>query len=115
MIYGLGKGDAVTEPTNCKPCLLREADRPDEADKIESIRAQRILLALVNGAGDATLKIAQEVNYCKECTWRLSSILATMMAAQLAYFMGGTEAAAKFLEQSILEDMDGLDGRVNPM
>lgn len=102
----------MTAKKPCEPCALHAAGREAEALAIESVRAQRILLALVNSAAKvnnadaASGEITAEVDGCRECTWRLSSILATMMAAQLIAVMGGTEGAAKFLEDSILEDLD---------
>jgi hypothetical protein len=93
----------------CEPCALHANGDTDAASLLESIRAQRILLAILNGATDAAGEIANELSECRDCTARLAVLLAHMCVANLVYIRGGVEQAAAFLEESLLYDIDSRD------
>lgn len=92
--------------TICEPCALRTAGRTADAESIEHIRAQRLLLAMLNGAADATSEIATELDGCRDCIGRLAALYLGMTAGCLVN-MYGADGASKVIQQGLLEDLDG--------
>jgi hypothetical protein len=88
---------AVSAPmagmTTCEPCALREAGDTARVEEIESIRAQRLLLAYLNDADDAQGQIVTELGGCHDCIGRLAATYLGMAAGSLIHITGSTDAA----------------------
>ncbi|MCW1821434.1 MULTISPECIES: hypothetical protein [Mycolicibacterium] len=93
--------------TTCEPCAMRAAGKTSEAESAEMIRAQRLLLAFLNAQPDVQESIASEVRECRDCMGRLVATYLSMTAGALSQALGGTEIAARAVEQGLLEDLDG--------
>ena len=97
--------------TTCELCALREAGDTDRAEAIEAIRAQRLVLAILNGAEDATDGIATEFGGCRDCIARLAAHYLGNYTAALTHIAGGdANAAAKWVEHGLAEDIDDQQG-----
>lgn len=92
--------------TTCEPCTLRAAGDTARAEAIESIRSQRLVLAVLNGASDAFREIHAELGGCQDCTGRLAAQYLTMTAQALVKVIGSVEAAIYGLERGLLQDLD---------
>ena len=95
---------------SCEPCAVRAAGEDDRAEAIESIRSQRLVLDILNGAADATAEIFAEFGDCHECTVRLAARYLTMTAQSLVYITGSVGAAGKAVGRGLLEDLDRQQG-----
>lgn len=93
--------------TTCEPCALRAAGSTAAADALEHTRGQRLLLAMLNGAEDATCEISTELHDCHDCIGRLAALYLGMTAGALVQLTGGSDAAVKWIERGLLEDLDG--------
>lgn len=93
--------------TTCEPCALREAGDTARAEAIEAIRAQRLVLAMLNGAEDATDGITTEFGGCLQCIARLAAHYLGAYATALTHMAGGdADEAAKWIEHGLAEDID---------
>jgi hypothetical protein len=90
----------------CEPCSLYTAGDTARASAIDAIRCNRLILAMLNGAEDAAGEIAAEVGECRDCVARLTTILLGMVVGQLAHVFDGTEPAANYVEQHLVELID---------
>jgi len=75
--------------TTCEPCALREAGDDDRAAAIESIRSQRLELAVLNGAEDASAEISDQLHGCLMCVSRLAVIYLFNYAEAQRHMAGG--------------------------
>lgn len=94
--------------TSCAVCAMHEAGDSARADRVEQIRQQRLLLAVMCGAADATAEIAAELGGCLDCTGRLASMSLLMFGTVYVdvLFGGDRDAASKALEQTLIADLD---------
>ena len=90
----------------CEPCALHAAGEAQHADRIEQIRAQRLLLAVLNGVDDVTELIAAELRTCQPCSGRLASIYLGLSIATVVHIHGSRDAAARAIEHTLAEDLD---------
>jgi hypothetical protein len=84
--------------TTCEPCALRDTGETGRADALESIRAQRLILAMLNGAPDAVEAISAELRGCQDCTGRLAAHYLGTTMASLVHITGSVNAAIKAIE-----------------
>jgi hypothetical protein len=100
-------GDPVTGMTTCEPCALRAAGDTARAEAIEAIRAQRLVLAMLGGAEDAADGITTEFGGCLQCVARLAAHYLGNYVSALTHMAGGdANAAAKWIEHGLAEDID---------
>ncbi|OBJ68608.1 hypothetical protein A5643_01415 [Mycobacterium sp. 1274756.6] len=71
-----------------------------------AIRAQRLALAMLNGATDATSEIATELGGCLDCIARLAATYLGGYAAALSAYAGSPENAAAAIQQGLMRDLD---------
>lgn len=72
----------------------------------DMIRAQRLLLSVLNGNGDAALLVAAEMNDCIDCRGRMLTLFLTITASLVAIVNGSRENAVKRIEEGLLSDLD---------
>ena len=99
----------MTDMTTCEPCALRQAGDTNRAEAIESIRTQRVMLSLLNGAPDAIAEILIEFGDCHDCTRRLAARYIFATAQCLVTMVGSPEAAARAVGNGLIGDIDSLD------
>jgi hypothetical protein len=103
--------DPIADMTTCEPCALLEAGDTARAEAIEAIRSQRIVLAMLNGAPDAADRVVTEVGGCPQCVARLAALYLGNYIGALIHMAGGdADAAAKWVEHGLAEDIDGQQG-----
>lgn len=99
--------DAMSDMAICEICALHDAGEAERANAIESIRSQRLVLAILNGAEDAGAEISDELNGCLMCVSRLAVIYLFGYAEALRHMAGGdANEAAKWIEQGLAADID---------
>lgn len=88
----------------CKTCaeVLRGPEPDATAD---SIRAQRFLLAVLQGDKDTTARLGIETNECPDCTARLMSLFMGMAVASLVQMNGSNEKAIEYVKQGLARDL----------
>jgi hypothetical protein len=96
--------------TICEPCAMRDAGNTVAAETLEAIRAQRTILAVLDGVGDAVGEVARELHGCYDCAEHLAALYLDMYAATLARAAGSAEAAARWMERGLIE-LEDLDGK----
>jgi hypothetical protein len=96
--------------TTCEPCALRDAGDTARAEAIEAIRAQRLILAFLNGADDHVGLIASELRDCHDCTGRLAAHYLGTTAQSLLHMTGSVDAAMNAIEHTLMEDIDDQQG-----
>ncbi|WP_301120314.1 hypothetical protein [Mycolicibacterium fortuitum] len=98
--------------TSCAVCAMRAVGDVARAEHVEQIRQQRLLLAVMHGAADATAEVAAELGGCLDCTWRLASMSLLMFGTVYGQvlFNGDRDAASRAIEQGLLVDLDGQAG-----
>jgi hypothetical protein len=95
------------DPFNtCEPCGLRDAGKLEKADLLESVRGQRLLLALLNGAPDVMELICSELQSCHDCVGRLAAQYLGSTATALIHLTGSVDNAAGAISATLSEDMD---------
>lgn len=90
---------------DCEPCDLRDAGDAERADHLESVRGQRLLLAVLNGAPDAAEMIVGELRGCYDCISRLAAFYLGSTATTLTHLTGSVDAAANAISCTLLEDL----------
>ncbi|MGV0772041.1 hypothetical protein [Mycobacterium syngnathidarum] len=97
----------MNDKTECEPCDLVTAGDTDAVLRADSIRANRVILSILNGYPDAAgTVLTAELNGCPFCTHRIATLALGMSAQALAHMAGNTEDASKWVEQLLMEDLD---------
>lgn len=105
----------VTENVNMtEPCQHCAAAPPGGATLDDAVRAYRLLHALVDGQDSAVARIGVEYNECLGCVTRAAGIYIGTVTAVLIAAKGDVEGARKFIEESLLDGMDGPDDCAEP-
>lgn len=86
---------------------MRDAGDSDRADGAEVIRSYRLLLAMLNGAADATAEISSELGGCLMCIGRLAGLYLGMHAGMMLNVFGADAATA--VQATLTELIDEQD------
>ena len=91
----------------CAPCVIRETGDTDAALHLETVRAQRLLLAFLDESFDVVEALAAEIENCHDCLGRLASMYLGMTASVITHTHGGNlDAAAQSVAQGLADDID---------
>lgn len=93
--------------TTCEPCALRAQGQLERAEKVDSVRLQRLILSAVNGSNVSRAEIMAEVGDCTDCVIYLAGQLVGYNAGLLMQFLGA-EGAKQGLELGLIEDTNEL-------
>ena len=89
---------------------MRDAGNTVAAETLEAIRAQRTLMVVLDGAGEAVDEVARGLHGCYACAERLAAAYLDMYASTLARAAGSAEAAARWMERGLVE-LEELDAK----
>jgi hypothetical protein len=89
--------------TTCEACTHAYSTEQDMVP--DMIRAQRLLLTVLNGDGDAALLVAGELN-CFDCRGRILSLFLTMTGGLITVMTGSQDKAIELVQEGLLSDLD---------
>lgn len=92
----------------CEACALRNAEDEPGAWSIDTIRAQRLLLAVLSGCGDVAEEIGTQLGKCPDpdCVARLAGIFLIFTTNCLIHMYGSESGAAEAIGQGLLNALD---------
>ncbi|MCV7254168.1 hypothetical protein H7J86_18565 [Mycobacterium hackensackense] len=90
----------------CETCAHVNRGQPDHGPGPDIIRAQRLLLAVLNHDGDAAVLVAEEMHDCLDCRGRLLSMFLMMAGGLVTLVTGSRENAIECVEEGLVSDLD---------
>lgn len=94
----------MSDQQTCKTCA--EVNRGPEPDATaDGIRAQRFLLAVLQGDKDTTARLGIETRQCPDCMTRLMSVFMAMTVSSLVQITGSNENAIEHVKQNLAKDL----------